>query len=157
MVVAATVKMRELERPPAVSLTVTVAVPVTAMFEAGTCATSVEPLKKRVVRPTPFHWTVDACVKPEPRTVRLNAGLPADVPTGEIVEIAGTEGPPPPPPFPQLEIARARTSAAAMYFTDRKADMSFSSERMPGLPRDLSAAGHAAIFSDAVPASARAS
>src|SRR5262245_30198895 len=117
MVVAATVKVRELETPPAVSLTVPVAVPVTAMFKAGTCATSVEPLKKRVARLTPFHWTVDDCVKPEPRTVRLNAALPADVPTGEIVEIAGTEGPPPPPPFPQLEIVRAKTAASAAAMT----------------------------------------
>src|SRR5215831_12372423 len=130
MVVAATVKVRELERPPAVSLTVTIAVPAVAMFEAGTCATSVEPLKKRVARPTPFHWTLDACVKPEPSTVRVNAALPADVPTGEIVEIAGTEEPPPPPSL-QPEIA-ATTSSRAI--TRR---ISFSSERMPGLPRDL--------------------
>src|SRR5215831_17482988 len=134
MVVAATVKVRELERPPAVSLTVTVAVPVTAMFEAGTCATSVEPLKKRVARPTPFHWTVDACVKPEPSTVRLNAAFPADVPAGEIVEIAGTEGPPPPPPSLQPEIAATTSSMAITRH------MAFSSQRMPGLPHELSEA-----------------
>src|SRR5262249_11330833 len=87
-----------------------------------------------VVRFTPFHWTVDDGEKPEPSTLRVNAAFPADVPTGEIVEIAGTEGPllpPPPPPPPQLEIARPRVtrSAAATYFKSRKANMTFLPRR----------------------------
>ena len=69
--------------------TVTAALPAAAMSCRLIAARSSVALTKVVARSTLFQRTTERFVKPEPRTVRVNAAPPAIVEDGERLAISG--------------------------------------------------------------------
>ena len=62
----------------------TEATPVTAKSLPGTVALRLVPLKKVVVKPAPFHSTVEVATKLAPVTVRVKPAPPTRAAVGEI-------------------------------------------------------------------------
>ena len=76
--------------PPGDGLTmVTVAMPAVAMSLAGMAAVSCALLTKVVVRPAPFHHTLDVLTNPLPLIVSVNAAPPAVAAFGLKLAMAG--------------------------------------------------------------------
>ena len=71
-------------------VTVTGTVPEVAMAEAGMSAVSCLAVTNVVVKFVPFHFTIEPDAKLEPLTVKMNAGPPALVLSGDNSAITGT-------------------------------------------------------------------
>ena len=79
-----------LELPTPGVCTISVAVPIFAIAEAGTWAVSSVALTYCVERAVEPQFTVEEAVKPRPLTVRANADEPAGLTAGERLLIATT-------------------------------------------------------------------
>ena len=71
-------------------VTVTGTVAEVEMAVAGTSAVSCLAVTNVVVRFVPFHFTIESDAKLEPLTVKMNAGPPAFVLSGDNSAITGT-------------------------------------------------------------------
>src|SRR6185503_5029562 len=69
--------------------TVTCAVPACVMSDAGMSACRLEALRRVVVRPWPFHWTVAPTAKFDPLTVSVNAAPAAVAVLGDVLVMRG--------------------------------------------------------------------
>src|ERR1700686_759359 len=71
-------KVTEFDKIPPGFTTATLAVPTFAIRLPGTVAVSCVPLPKLVASDEPFHCTVEPLRNPEPLTVSVNVGPPAE-------------------------------------------------------------------------------
>jgi hypothetical protein len=84
-------KLATLDVPPPDPglVTVTIAVPAEAMAAAGMAAVNCVELTNVVATAVPPKLTTDEERKFAPLTIRVNAGLPAKLLVGDILEIVG--------------------------------------------------------------------